>query len=322
MLRLTTLLLFAFPAFPQNAPSPQDAELARAAKNPYDIARFVDSHQGFDWNVLWKALGAEPLMIQPCGFLSSGTRQCSTELITVLNPDQVILLLKGDATPADIYLRFLQQKNGGWRFSGAFWDLIQQHKRRHEVDRSTGKPFLVVSADGIHGSGVDEEVECWFDLIQPEFQPALCFPLEGYQRRFAFEISRKIRGSMLAGSKNDEISGSLDVSFLAWDERGEEHYLGAASIVAVYTRAPEAKKLTFQRANYGFGRGPRVSKAEFEALMNLYEGPSNEDLMRYIMPRLREIASGRNDATKNWLKLFLSKAQNTPEVRELKALLK
>ena len=85
MFRLTAFALLAIPLWAQSGPSAQDAELARAAKNPYDLARFVDSHTGFDWNVLWKALGIEPLMMQACGDRSAA---CSTELITVFNPDQ------------------------------------------------------------------------------------------------------------------------------------------------------------------------------------------------------------------------------------------
>ena len=56
--------------------------------------------------------------------------------------------------------------------------------------------------------------------------------------------------------------------------------------------------------------------------MDLDQGPSNEALMRYIMPQLREIAAGPGGPKKNWLKRLLSKAHDTPEVRELKALLK
>ena len=77
-------------SLPAQIPSVQDEELARVAKNPYDLARFIDSHLGFDWNVLWKALGIQPLFIQPCGKLSNGRKHCSTELITVLDPDQMI----------------------------------------------------------------------------------------------------------------------------------------------------------------------------------------------------------------------------------------
>jgi hypothetical protein len=140
MLPVTVLALI--PLLEQEA-SLSQGELARAAKNPYDLARFIDSHLGFDWGVLWKALGTEGAVIQPCGRLSDGRRGCSTELITVLSPDQAILLAIGDATPADIYIRFLHEK-----------------ERRLEVRRSTGgihsQPSTASRSGPIHWHAISE----------------------------------------------------------------------------------------------------------------------------------------------------------------------
>jgi hypothetical protein len=167
MLPVTVLVLL--PLLAQDTPPAQNDELVRAAKDPYDLARFIDSHLGFDWDVLWKALGTEGEFIQPCGKLSDGKQGCTTELITVFNPDQAILLVQGDATPADIYIRYMQEKNGRWRFSGVQEAFVHNHPRRHEVDRSFGTPFLRVGSQGIRGSDVDSEVENWYDLTRPDF---------------------------------------------------------------------------------------------------------------------------------------------------------
>ncbi len=137
----------------------------------------------------------------------------------MLDPDQMILVVQGDATPADIYLRFLQEKPGSWRFAGADWVAIYNHPRRHEVDRSTGKPFLRVSSQGDRGSDVDSEIEDWFDLTQPGFEPAFSFPVQGYQQRFGFGISRRIVGSISA--KKNLINVVLDVHFEGSDNNGK-----------------------------------------------------------------------------------------------------
>ena len=212
MFRFVPLALLVISLSAQT-PSVQDEQLSRAARNPYDLARFIDSHLGFDWDVLWKALSTKPLMIQPCGKLSGGERQCSTELITVLDPDQVILIVQGDFTPADLYLRFLQEKAGSWRFAGAVWEAIHNHPRRHEVDRSTGKPFLRVSSQGVRGSDVDSEIEDWFDLTQPGFDPVFSFPVNGNQHRLGFGISRTIVGTISA--EKNSIRVSLEVRLKA-----------------------------------------------------------------------------------------------------------
>jgi len=234
--RLILLLALAFPLSAQSVS--QDQELREAAKNPYDLARFIDSHLNFDWEPLWKALGSESLLIQPCGKLSNGREGCSTELITVLDPDQVIVLIQGDATPADIYLRFMRGDAGTWRFAGAHPAFIHNHPRRHEVARFGGKPFLRVSGQGVSGSDEDSEVEDWFDLSQPGLTPVFSFPVQGNQRRLGFGIGRRVF-TYLNGSA-DRIDVTLEVQFMAFD-----HELGIAEFSAVYKRAPGTEKFAF-----------------------------------------------------------------------------
>jgi len=64
---LIAVVISAF-ALPGHAIADVETDLARAAKSPYDIARFVDTHKTFDWAPLWKALGIDPNPVQlmPC----------------------------------------------------------------------------------------------------------------------------------------------------------------------------------------------------------------------------------------------------------------
>jgi len=313
MFRLTVLLLLAASIAAQNTGA--NEQLARAGRNPYDLARFVDSHPRFDWEVLWKAFGIEPLVYQPCGGLSDAGKQCSTELISVLDPDQVILVIQGDSTPTDIYLRFMQEKNGNWRFAGAHQAFIRNHPRRHEVDRSAGKPFLRISAQGISGSGVDSEIDNWFDLTQPSFESVFSFTVQGYQQAIGFRIGRKIFG--IATQERDAIDVLLEVHF-----EGGGRILSVKHYNAVYARAPGAREFSFQTAYDGMDRKTRISRAEFDPLADVDNGPSNEDLIQYAMPGLKEIAAGPDGDAKNWLRRVLTLVKDTPEVRELKALMR
>ena len=52
------------------------------------------------------------------------------------------------------------------------------------------------------------------------------------------------------------------------------------------------------------------------------EGPANEELVRCDFSELKKIASGKDSATKKWLREFLNHIHDTPEVRELRALLR
>jgi hypothetical protein len=312
MLRLSAAVLLAASLSAQSTPGDQN-ELSRVANNPYDLARFVDSQLGFDWGPLWKALRTEPRFIQPCGKLTDGKKHCSTELITVLDPDQVIVLIQGDLTPADVYLRYLKEKTGRWHFVGAHESYVHNHPRRHEVDRSTGKPFLRISSQGIRGSDVDSEVENWFDLSQPGFEPVFSFTVQGNQRR-VFGIGRRIFQTAVADK--DTLDVVLQVEYF-----GAAATLGDAEYNAVYVRGPGAKRFNFQAAFAGFGDKAKIPKAAFEELADLDEGPSNEDLIGYTMPRLKEIAAGGDGEAKEWLKHFLDSVNATPEALELRALL-
>jgi hypothetical protein len=309
-------MLFAALAVAVSAqiPPPRNQDdLAAASKNPYDLARFIDSHLGFDWTPLWKALGTDPLDTQPCGKLFDGTEQCSTELITVLNPDQVILLIH--EIPGETYLRFLHDNDGTWRFAGVHAVEIRNHPRRHEIERSSGTPFLRVSSQGVRGSGIDSEMEEWFDLTRPGFDPVFSFDVKGYQTLNDFSISRKI--SAIFTTRKNEIDVTLTVEFSA-----RQYNLGYNMYFAAYTRAGgEAFKL--HKAYLDPMDRSTMPPAEFEALADLGgDGPSEEDLIRYTMPRLKELATGSDPEAKLWLKEFLGMAGDTPEVRALKAVLR
>jgi hypothetical protein len=304
----------------QSIPPSQSDDLARAAKNPYDLARFIDSHFGFDWEVLWKALGTEGPFIQPCGKLSGGKRQCSTELIIVLNPDQAILLVQGDATPADIYIRFLQEKDGSWRFSGVQEALIHNHPRWHEIERSTGTPFLRIHSQGARGSGIDSEIEDWYDLTQPGFDPVFSFTVDGYEQGFDFAISRKFSATIIAAQR-DSLDVFLEVHFTG-EGSGGGYNLGMARYSAVYTRTGATKPFSLYTAYAGLLGKAEISRSEFEALADMNEGPSDQDFIRYTLNNLSEIATGKDAGAKKWLRALLNRSKNTPEVRKLKALLR
>jgi hypothetical protein len=317
MLPVITLALLPF--LPQDTRLSQNDELVRAAKNPYDLARFIDSHLAFDWEVLWKALGTKGEFIQPCGRLSDGKKGCSTELITVLNPDQEILLVEAGAAPADIYIRFLKEKNGAWRFSGIQGAEIRNHPRRHEVDRSTGTPFLRISSQGVRGSGIDSEVEAWFDLTQTGFDPAFSFTVQGYVGWPNFGVGRKVSGYIQAGTNT--INVMLQVKFSGADADGELD-LGEASYSGVYSRLGPNQRFRVRDASAGRQPGSKISPADFEALADITSDISEEDIIRLDMTALTELASGKDISAKNRLAKLLSQLDDTPEVLKLKALLR
>jgi hypothetical protein len=175
MFRLITLGLFVISGYGQSVKQAHE-ELANAARNPYELARYIDSHAGFEWAPLWKALRVTnpPIMpkCEPKPFSSS----CPVDLITVLKPSQVIVAVQ--SWPEDAYLRFLRDASG-WRYAGSYEAFKKNFAGRHEVSRIAGKPFLRVSCQGASGSNWDSEYEQWLDLTQPDFEPVFGFTVQG-----------------------------------------------------------------------------------------------------------------------------------------------
>ncbi len=310
MSRVIATIILSWVAFAQNAPDP---ELERAAKSPYDLARYIDSHTGFDWEPLWKSLGVADASLLPC----ERSGDCSTELITVLEPRQTILVID---TPwnTEVYIRYLGNESGGWRRAGAYEALIKNYPRRHEMTHLGGKPFLRVASQGVSGSDVSSEEEVWIDLTQPDLQPVFAFSPQGHQSRLGFGISRTIHASASPRviGQVETIDVYLEVRYSGFDVD-----LGLGEYSAAYERRPQQKDFTLRDVKSGLVRSSTIPNKEFEDLIDLDQGPTNEQLLVYALPGLKEVASGKNADAKESLGFMLSKCKDTPEKRALLELL-
>src|SRR6266496_2928570 len=142
MYRLASTIVLSSLAFGQTA---QESEIALAAKSPMTLARYVESHRTIDWQALWSALGTKSpdVLYLLCGDRSVElVYSCSTDVVTVPNPEQVILIIQSSGVRThDIYLRYLRGKDGGWRFAGErSAALYDKYPRRHEVIQIGDKP--------------------------------------------------------------------------------------------------------------------------------------------------------------------------------------
>ena len=146
--------------------------------SPFELAQSVDSGALIDWKAVWKTLGRTelPPLLPHCG--DPQYSPCSTELISVPNPAQVILLLQTDMPSEDFYLRFTKQGQD-WKFTGYYIAHLKYYPRRHEMLRFANKPFLEISVQGERGTGIASELAEWFDLTLPTFDPVFSFPVQG-----------------------------------------------------------------------------------------------------------------------------------------------
>lgn len=302
-------------AFAQGAKA--DPELLRAARSPYELARYVNSHADIDWRALWVALGGAGNAALGCGNAFSGDYPCSAIAMTVKDPDQVIVILERKYIGAG-YLRFQQDAKSAWRLTGQFEAYVKNHPVRHELFRFGGKPFLKVSMQGMSGSGLDSEFEDWFDLTLRSFEPVFGVTVQGFHMRVGFGPSSKlktvVRSQVLDGGV-EEIQVSAVVQFSL---RGEQD-LGSETFTGVYRRGLGQRKFSFVSATW---RGAAMSETEFSRVANIpEEGPSNEKLLVYAFDGLKRVAAGKDVGAKNWLRFALTQCKDTPERRTLLGLL-
>ncbi|HEY1757058.1 MAG TPA: hypothetical protein VGG72_16915 [Bryobacteraceae bacterium] len=314
MFRFVVATILSSVAFAQTAPEP---EIALAAKSPMTLARYVESHKEIDWGALGKALGTDPKKITTCGYAEN---LCSTEIVNVLSPDQALVIIRGGFLSRNVvYLRYLEEPSGGWRFAGARNAYTKEFPSHHEVMRVGSKPFLKISRDDSQiGMGVTQEVEDWFDLTQPDFEPIFSFTLDGDEGRWSMGVGRSIhaQASVSEASGLERIDLVLSIHFSGPGLDVEDIYLG------IYERPANAKAFSLRTAYSGLDRRTTISTGDFEELADPFSGLSNEKLLAYALPGLQKIAKGSDPDAREWLQSILNYAKDTPEKRELLDLLK
>ena len=302
-----------------------DAEdLARAAQSPYDIQRFVEHHSGFDWGPLWVALKLpEDSTPPPCGD-ERGQPTCSSELMTVLDPPQMIVCLHWSNSHFETYLRFLRERQPAgsiaWRIAGYFEPRAKYFALRHHIVDVEGKPFLVATSQGTSGTGVSSEVENWIDLTGSDLKPALSFTSKAtYFAQFDSYISRKLSGTVT--SIKIRPVKSIIVQYMM----EFSHDLGGPG--PVYRLGSRSDTVRYLRTGDHFTADPKTSTVA-SAELNLLYGPegdvfSCDQFLIYdigYLSGLRDVPG--TDDVRRWLAQYVDKwCENTPQKRGILALL-
>lgn len=320
MCRLAAAIILSSVAFAQTV---SEAEIALAIKSPLALARYVESHRTVDWKALRSALSLKEseYWFAPCGgnAPANGSR-CSAETLTVANPDQAIVIVRsGDFSYTDEYLRYLRRPNRSWKFAGENSAPKRNGPSNHALVRLGAKPFLKISSNhSQNGVGVQQEVEDWFDLTLPDFEPVFSFTPDGSAGGFGFTIARamKAQSNFSQATGLERIDTTLNLRF-----EGTPGLELQGTYVGAYERYANEKKFTLRTAYSGLDRHTKIPTKDFEDLANPFTNPAKETFMVYALPGLTKIAAGSNADDRRWLRDFLDHAKDTPEKRMLLELL-
>lgn len=195
MVRFAALLFCVTPAFAQG-------ELAQAVRNPYELARYLNSRQTVNWNQVWRLLGAESADPN-CERL-----KCTVDgVITIPLPSQAILVIDGG--PGQVFLQFFEE-NSAWRYAGA---QFSETTRGYGIDRLGGRPLLRMENQCDSGSGWYAECEALYDLSATDFAPLFRFTSYGWAIGYGASVSRTIRGHIDFEGDSIVLSSRIQYSY-------------------------------------------------------------------------------------------------------------
>ena len=289
--------------------------LARAARSPYDIVRFVSTHNEYDWAPLWQALDIHDASLPVCTLGSESLAACSADVVSVFDPSQVIVVLRHAAHAAEVYLRFIPvvgpNRSVQWRFAGHYQPQAAFFRPRYRVVVFDRKPFLIIDGHGASATDASSEFEEWLDLTADGLEPALHFTSKGSQET-QFGIRREVTAAILSAQTAlvETIRISREAAFFAEDSDGRMA-LGSQTATSVYTRV---------------GPGPFIfdetqSSSPEDKVSELYENfertLSNEDFLRQDLAALTAIARNPDNREKRWLRLLLVRCGDTQDKRAL-----
>jgi hypothetical protein len=281
----------------------ETAELARAAKDPFDLARFIDTHPAPGWDTEVKS---RTLIVAP-NYQQRDFEACKSKLLTLKAPEQVIVVI--ECAFIKDFVRYTHQSNGSWQAEGTA-GTGPREPTEYKLDRVSGTTFLRVKSELDHGSNVHAEGERWYDLVRPGFEPAFTLMTEVWDDRWNTGIGRKV--STIVAERSDEVRATLRFEFYNQDVT-----IALWSPTVVYSRVQPGGPYRCRSLD------PIAACRDLDKLTATgeTETPPEEYLIRFALPGLKKIATGPDDETKQWLREYIAARTDTPEVRELRALL-
>jgi hypothetical protein len=301
---LATLFLIPAQARP-------DDDLALAAKSPYDLEHFFETHPAFETAPLWEALDVheEAMPLPECTDSLHALRACSSELMIVTEPYQAIVVLSQRETLFSVCLRFLRvpRSDDQWAFGGFFAPYVKYFPSTHDVLMFGDTPYLLVTGQGQAGTGVSSAIEYWFDLREPRMHPCFSHTLHGDWNLLPGSMTAHVEG-FLSTLKTEPVE-TITISYQA----------DFGPSVDDQTAAFPRDEVVFTRQHDGtFTFDPALSTTTTKAIHELYEDLydlSPDDFLRYNLADLK--SDMEFPQIRAWLASYLKTCTNTPERREL-----
>jgi hypothetical protein len=290
------------------------------AADPYQFARFVNTHPGYDLSPFWKIFKIPPRWGSDFN-LNCEEGGCKAESIGFRDGKifGTVVRVDGSGRLGTIFLRFRQQTPdllSRWRFVDSFEPDSSGISPDHRSITVNEYHFFLIRERGPHGTGLSSMTQYIFDLTEPKFEPVLTYTDEGYEAMMGGGPTQQVQ-AFLANVEIEHrqtITIHRTVRFTANDNVP----LGKMQCETVYTRQGKGP----------FRMDPQRSTATARQVSRICDigvggqGMDEVDFLRYNFRNLKRIAAQGPDAAQDWLEDFLDQASDIPEKHELERLLK
>jgi hypothetical protein len=303
--------------FPFVAHADVAEDLAKAARSPEELVRFVETHGTFEWAPLWKTLGikSDDVFLPNCEETGRGIADCSAELTTVVEPFQVIVILTHNLSHFQAYLRYRRLSANRWTFAGAHSPYVKYFAPEHRIVRLGAKPFLAITEQGNAGTGLTSTVEQWIDLTRDNFKPVFSYTRDGHNQPYPGGLGRSVQGFVVSfeESPSERITVVYNIDFRTYG-RENDILVCRREDTAVYVRA----------VKNAFVLDPNLSSTTADEIGKFYEdlasGYTDEEFLKFNFEGLKKVLSENDAKAREWLWDFLSCCPNSPEAKQLRAL--
>ena len=278
---MRSVIIWAFVLLSGALQADDAADLARAAKSPYLLKRYIESHVDINLDSLWTTVPSAESLVVHCE-----SEPCRTELVAVQADRQVILVVNSPDRYVQAYLRFQRRDRAQpWRITCVDSAGVKYFPPRHRLIHFGNKHVFCGTGQGAAGSGLSTEWESCYDLAAEDFEPAFEYSPKGSYWT-AFGLIAEWTGTLVTMEAGpvETLRIRERTRFLGM-EGGSKWPLGERVDTLIYTRKAGAREFKLDDTR---------STMSYKDVTALFENVEFDfgDFLRWDLPALKRIAVG------------------------------
>jgi len=291
-----------------------------SALTPYDIEWFIDDHPQAHLKRLWERLNVhkdETAYVSDLEVCSHCTAESFEYDLDGERGPEVLLRIDDGIAETYRYLVFKSARNeNNWKLLGHIDAWGKYEPARHLLLLSNGKPWLVVTERGASGSGIALYVDRIFKVNRNGLQEILRYNSSGTQAAWREGPDRMFDGRVASCEVHHgeiTVTVAYTVEYQMFEQQRAQQTLFSRRQTAVFRLSRPGRAVLNQAKS-------TLSQKELESIYNI-DSMTDDDFLKYNYVQLQQIAVGKDQKRKRWLRNYLEQCADIPERRQLRKLL-